>query len=97
MNTETKSCAAMQEQQVAVDSNVWDLSKEISQNMVRNCTSFLFVVSPTPLQMLKRHFEHEDYYVQLVELFHDVTYRTEMGQLLDLTSQPMDGPSDPTR
>lgn len=48
-------------------------------------------------QMLKRHFAHEDYYVQLVELFHDVTYRTEMGQLLDLTSQPMDAPSDLTR
>lgn len=47
--------------------------------------------------MLKRHFAHEDYYLQLVELFHDVTYRTEMGQLLDLTSQPMDGPSDLTR
>lgn len=48
-------------------------------------------------QMLKRHFAHEDYYLQLVELFHDVTYRTEMGQLLDLTSQPMDAPSDLTR
>lgn len=47
--------------------------------------------------MLKRHFEHEDYYIQLVELFHDVTYRTEMGQLLDLTSQPMDGPSELSR
>lgn len=47
--------------------------------------------------MLKRHFAHEDYYLQLVELFHDVTYRTEMGQLLDLTSQPMDAPSDLTR
>ncbi|CAN0540836.1 unnamed protein product, partial [Ectocarpus sp. 8 AP-2014] len=42
--------------------------------------------------MLKRHFAHENYYLQLVELFHDVTYRTEMGQLLDLTSQPMDAP-----
>lgn len=47
--------------------------------------------------MLKRHFAHEDYYLQLVELFHDVTYRTEMGQLLDLTSQPMDAASDLTR
>lgn len=47
--------------------------------------------------MLKRHFSHEDYYVQLVELFLDITYRTEMGQLLDLTSQPMDGPSDLNR
>lgn len=47
--------------------------------------------------MLRRHFAQEEYYTELMELFHDTTYRTEMGQLLDLTSQPMDGPSDLTR
>lgn len=49
------------------------------------------------IQMLKRHFSHESYYLQLMELFHDVTYRTELGQLLDLTSQPMDKPSELAR
>eukprot|EP00903_Cladosiphon_okamuranus_P010630 g10052.t1 len=56
-----------------------------------------FILEANVFKMLKRHFAHEDYYLQLVELFHDVTYRTEMGQLLDLTSQPMDAPSDLTR
>ncbi|CAN0143490.1 unnamed protein product [Ascophyllum nodosum] len=56
-----------------------------------------FILEAHVFKMLKRHFAHEDYYLQLVELFHDVTYRTEMGQLLDLTSQPMDAPSDLTR
>ncbi|CAM9425222.1 unnamed protein product [Pylaiella littoralis] len=56
-----------------------------------------FILEAHVFKMLKRHFAHEDYYLQLVELFHDVTYRTEMGQLLDLTSQPMDAPSDLNR
>ncbi|CAM9751119.1 unnamed protein product [Scytosiphon promiscuus] len=56
-----------------------------------------FILEAHVFKMLKRHFAHESYYLQLVELFHDVTYRTEMGQLLDLTSQPMDAPSDLTR
>ncbi|CBN75787.1 Farnesyl pyrophosphate synthase [Ectocarpus siliculosus] len=56
-----------------------------------------FILEAHVFKMLKRHFAHENYYLQLVELFHDVTYRTEMGQLLDLTSQPMDAPSDLTR
>ncbi|CAN0232238.1 unnamed protein product, partial [Ectocarpus sp. 4 AP-2014] len=53
-----------------------------------------FILEAHVFKMLKRHFAHENYYLQLVELFHDVTYRTEMGQLLDLTSQPMDAPHD---
>ena len=32
--------------------------------------------------------------MNLVELFQEVIYQTELGQLLDLTSQPMDGPTD---
>ena len=33
-------------------------------------------------------------YVSLLELFHEVTLQTEIGQLLDLTSQPIDGRPD---
>lgn len=36
---------------------------------------------------LKRHFREDSYYVELVELFQDITYTTEVGQLLDLTTQ----------
>lgn len=56
-----------------------------------------FILESLVFKSLNRHFAHEPYYLQLVELFHDTTYRTEMGQLLDLTSQPLDKPPDFTR
>lgn len=45
--------------------------------------SFVFV-------LLKRHFGTEAYYGDLLDLFLEVTLKTELGQLLDLTSQPLD-------
>ncbi|KAF7354405.1 Fructose-bisphosphate aldolase [Mycena venus] len=36
--------------------------------------------------LLKRHFRHTPYYVDLLELFHDTTYQTEMGRLIDITT-----------
>ncbi|KAK0204237.1 farnesyl-diphosphate synthase [Desarmillaria ectypa] len=33
--------------------------------------------------LLKKHFRAESYYVDLLELFHEITYQTEMGQLID--------------
>mmetsp|Transcript_995 Transcript_995/g.2129 ORF Transcript_995/g.2129 Transcript_995/m.2129 type:complete len:356 (-) Transcript_995:1534-2601(-) len=38
-------------------------------------------------RMLRRHLKGEEYYIAVVELFQDMTYTTEVGQLLDLTSQ----------
>lgn len=43
--------------------------------------SFVFLI-------LRKHFGHEVYYADLLELMLDVTQKTEVGQLLDLTSQP---------
>ncbi|CEP64440.1 bifunctional (2E,6E)-farnesyl diphosphate synthase/dimethylallyltranstransferase LALA0_S11e04148g [Lachancea lanzarotensis] len=40
--------------------------------------------------LLKKHFRSESYYVDLLELFHDVTFQTELGQLLDLITAPED-------
>ncbi|SCU96109.1 LAFA_0G04324g1_1 [Lachancea sp. 'fantastica'] len=40
--------------------------------------------------LLKNHFRAESYYVDLLELFHDVTFQTELGQLLDLITAPED-------
>jgi len=40
--------------------------------------------------LLKKHFKGETYYVDLLELFHDVTYQTEVGQLIDLITAPED-------
>lgn len=40
--------------------------------------------------LLKNHFKQDSYYVELLELFHDVTFQTELGQLLDLITAPED-------
>ncbi|KAF8211656.1 isoprenoid synthase domain-containing protein [Mycena galopus ATCC 62051] len=40
--------------------------------------------------LLKKHFRSTPYYVDLLELFHDTTYQTEMGQLIDLITAPED-------
>lgn len=39
--------------------------------------------------MIDTHFKMEDYHPQLIHLFHQVVLQTEIGQLLDLTSQKM--------
>mmetsp|Transcript_36256 Transcript_36256/g.47817 ORF Transcript_36256/g.47817 Transcript_36256/m.47817 type:complete len:477 (-) Transcript_36256:304-1734(-) len=53
-----------------------------------------FILESAVFRILKRHFGHDDYYVQIVDIFHEVIYQTELGQLLDLTSQPLDGPAN---
>lgn len=40
--------------------------------------------------LLKKHFRSEPYYGMLLELFHDVTFQTELGQLIDLITAPED-------
>ncbi|KAF5384123.1 hypothetical protein D9615_003275 [Tricholomella constricta] len=39
-------------------------------------------------QLLKTHFRRESYYMDIVELFHDMAYKTEMGQLTDMVTAP---------
>uniref|UniRef100_K3WEV8 Farnesyl pyrophosphate synthase n=1 Tax=Globisporangium ultimum (strain ATCC 200006 / CBS 805.95 / DAOM BR144) TaxID=431595 RepID=K3WEV8_GLOUD len=56
-----------------------------------------FLLETFVFQILKKHFRSESFYLPLVELFHDVIYRTELGQLLDLTSQPQDREPDLAR
>ncbi|ODQ54174.1 farnesyl pyrophosphate synthase [Saitoella complicata NRRL Y-17804] len=43
-----------------------------------------FMLESAIFFLLKKHFRQESYYVDLLELFHDVTFQTELGQLLDL-------------
>lgn len=45
-------------------------------------------------RILRRHFRDHAQYVALMELFQDVTYTTEIGQLLDMTSNQLDGTFD---
>jgi len=39
-------------------------------------------------QMIRKHFRKEPYYVDLLDLLHEVSYQTEMGQLVDLITAP---------
>jgi farnesyl diphosphate synthase len=41
-------------------------------------------------RLLRLHFRQESYYVDLLELFHETTHQTEMGQLIDLITAPED-------
>jgi len=53
-----------------------------------------FLLQAHLYKFLKNHFGKHPAYVQLVELFTEVTWQTELGQLLDLTTQPADKPID---
>ncbi|ELR21361.1 farnesyl pyrophosphate synthetase [Acanthamoeba castellanii str. Neff] len=47
-----------------------------------------FILEAHVFRLLKKHFRSHPNYIDLVDLFHEVAYQTELGQLLDLTSQP---------
>jgi len=49
-----------------------------------------FLLESFVFTFIRQHFENESYYTNLLELFLEVTQQTECGQLLDLTSQPLD-------
>ncbi|OJA18528.1 hypothetical protein AZE42_06655 [Rhizopogon vesiculosus] len=49
-----------------------------------------FILEGAIYHLLKSHFRRESYYVDLLELFQEVTYKTEMGQLVDLITAPED-------
>ncbi|KAJ6607908.1 isoprenoid synthase domain-containing protein [Mycena sp. CBHHK59/15] len=49
-----------------------------------------FMIEGAIYHLLKTHFRRTPYYVNILELFHDTTYKTEMGQLIDLISAPED-------
>ena len=56
-----------------------------------------FILESSVYKILKRYFGREVYYPQLVDLMMEVTRQTELGQLLDLTSQPQGGVIDLSR
>ncbi|KAL6947255.1 glycerol channel [Hanseniaspora vineae] len=49
-----------------------------------------FMLEGAIYMLLKKHFKNDPYYVDLLELFHEVTFQTELGQLLDLITAPED-------
>ncbi|GAA5961215.1 hypothetical protein JCM21900_006334 [Sporobolomyces salmonicolor] len=49
-----------------------------------------FMLEAAIYYLLKKHFRQEKYYVDLLELFHETTFQTELGQLIDLITAPED-------
>ena len=45
-----------------------------------------FIIESQIYIMLKRYFRNQPFYADLLDLFHETSYQTELGQLLDLTS-----------
>ena len=49
-----------------------------------------FMLEAAIYHLLRSHFRGESYYVDLFELFQEVTLQTEMGQMVDLLTAPED-------
>lgn len=49
-----------------------------------------FILESCIYLLLKKHFKATSCYVDLIELFHEVSFQTELGQLLDLLTAPED-------
>lgn len=49
-----------------------------------------FMLESAIYHLIKAHFRSESFYVDLVDLFHQTTHQTEMGQLIDLITAPED-------
>lgn len=49
-----------------------------------------FMLESSIYILLRKYFRQEKYYVDLIELFHDVTFQTELGQACDLLTAPED-------
>jgi len=46
------------------------------------------LIEATIYKLLKKHIRHKPYYVDVLDLFHEVTYLTATGQTLDLITKP---------
>ena len=49
-----------------------------------------FMLESSIYLILKKHFRSHPAYIDLIELFHEVTFQTELGQLCDLITAPED-------
>lgn len=54
-----------------------------------------FIIEMGVYRLLKRHFATDACYLALIECFHEVTYQTELGQMMDLRTSP-EGAHGPT-
>ncbi|GAA5864256.1 hypothetical protein JCM8547_001309 [Rhodosporidiobolus lusitaniae] len=49
-----------------------------------------FMLEAAIYYLLKKHFRQQKYYVDILELFLETTFQTELGQLIDLITAPED-------
>lgn len=64
----------------------WYLMPDVNMIAINDA----FMLESSVYILLKKYFRQEKYYVDLIELFHEVTLQTELGQLLDLITAPED-------
>ncbi|KAI9439016.1 farnesyl diphosphate synthase [Lactarius indigo] len=50
----------------------------------------VLVMEGAIFQVIRKYFRTESFYVDIIDLLHEVTYQTEMGQLVDLITAPED-------
>jgi len=72
----------------------WYLVKDINIKPISHvgmiAINDAFLLEGSIYHLLKAHFKKETYYVDLLELFHETTFLTEIGQLIDLITAPED-------
>ncbi|KAJ2912240.1 hypothetical protein MD484_g8172, partial [Candolleomyces efflorescens] len=49
-----------------------------------------FMLEGAIYHLIRKHFRQEPYYADLLDVFHETTYQTEYGQLVDLITAPED-------
>ncbi|KAF9002971.1 isoprenoid synthase domain-containing protein [Cyathus striatus] len=64
----------------------WYRNEEVGMRAINDA----FMLEAAIYHLLKVHFRCEPYYADVVDLFHETLYITEMGQLLDLVTAPQD-------
>ncbi|CAN9221231.1 unnamed protein product [Alternaria alternata] len=64
----------------------WYLAPKVGMIAINDA----FMLESAIYVLLKKHFRQEKSYVDMMELFHEVTFQTECGQLCDLLTAPED-------
>jgi farnesyl diphosphate synthase len=64
----------------------WYLAPKVGMIAINDA----FMLESAIYLLLKKHFKQEKSYIDIVELFHEVTFQTECGQLCDLITAPED-------
>ncbi|KAG9193357.1 farnesyl diphosphate synthase [Alternaria panax] len=64
----------------------WYLAPKVGMTAINDA----FMLEASIYVLLKKHFRQDKNYVDILELFHEVSFKTECGQLCDLLTAPED-------